>query len=113
MGERKSGPRLGPSKSSRNCRLVGDIGGTNARFAIVEAGVIGPMTVLPTKDFPTFEAAVRTYLATCPQQEQVGEAAFAIAGPVAGDRIAFTNLPWTFSIEGLRTALELDSLVVV
>ncbi len=94
-------------------RLVGDIGGTNARFAIAQGGAIGEVTVLPTKDFPSFEAAVLGYLGSRPPSGPVREAAFAIAAPITGDHVSFTNRNWQFSISELRTKLELERLDVL
>jgi glucokinase len=94
-------------------RLIGDIGGTNARFAIAENGQIGEMRVLAGDDHPTLEHAVRAFLDTVPATEWPTEAAFAVAGPVAGDRIAFTNHAWSFSIAELQAALNFTRLQVI
>ena len=44
--------------------LVGDIGGTNARFALVGQGSIEPeaIEVLPCRDYENLDQAVVTYL---------------------------------------------------
>jgi glucokinase len=103
-----------PRRTSGRSRLIGDIGGTNARFAIAEKGTVGEMTILPTQDHPTFEHAIRTYLEGLSDADGAREAAFAIAGPVSGDRITFTNRQsWTFSIAALRSRLGLDRLDIV
>ncbi|HWK46554.1 MAG TPA: glucokinase [Stellaceae bacterium] len=94
-------------------RLVGDIGGTNARFAIAQDGKLGDIRVLPAVEHPTLEHAVKAFLAMVPAAEQPHEAAFAVAGPVTGDRMAFTNHAWSFSIAELRTALGLERLQIV
>ena len=106
-----TGPSIRPPPARR--RLVGDIGGTNARFAVADDGVVGEIVILPTKDHPTFEAAVRAYLSGRADQRPIAEAAFAIAGPVDGDRIAFTNRDWQFSIRELQGRLGLDRLDVI
>src|SRR5713226_7262169 len=44
-------------------RLLADVGGTNARFALeAAAGRIEAISVLPCKAYPTFVDAVRAYL---------------------------------------------------
>ena len=44
-------------------RLLADVGGTNARFALeTAAGRIEAIAVLPCKAYPTFVDAVRAYL---------------------------------------------------
>jgi glucokinase len=91
-------------------RLIADIGGTNARFALVEPG--GPPVDerhLMVHDFPDPGAAIETYLAG----RAVDTAVIAVATPVETDVIKFTNSPWTFSITALRTRLGLRQLAVI
>ena len=86
-------------------RLVGDIGGTNARFAIAEPGK-DPYDVrkLPVAQYPGLVEAVEDYLSGAPMVE---EAVLAVAGPVLGDEVAFSNSAWQFSIDGVRRRLGL------
>jgi glucokinase len=46
-----------------NKALVGDIGGTNARFALISPGstVLEQIQVLPCKNYENLDAAVREY----------------------------------------------------
>lgn len=98
--------------------LVGDVGGTNARFAIETApGVFAAMAVFPNKDFTDFGEALRHYLGL-PESVAAGSmsvraAAVAIANPVEGDWIRMTNSEWTFSIEETRKEFGLDVFLVV
>jgi glucokinase len=108
---RRTGTRGG---ESGRLRLVGDIGGTNARFALAKNGAVGEMTVLPTHEHATFEDTIRVYLGGLPAAGPIREAVFAIAGPVGGDRVTFTNRPeWSFSVARLRSSLGFDRLDVV
>ncbi len=94
-------------------RLVADIGGTNARFALETApGVLEDVEVLPCAGFATLEAAMRSYLARV-AAHAVSHAAIGIANPVTGDWVQMTNHHWAFSIEATRQALGLASLVVI
>lgn len=99
-------------------RLLADIGGTNARFALEHGpGVIDQIEVLACAAYPSLAAAVQAYLAL-PQVAKVTggvlrHAAFAIANPVTGDQIRMTNHHWEFSIEALRQALGFETLLVV
>ena len=93
-------------------RLVGDIGATNARFALLGTdGAPARLRVFACDDFPGLAEAVETYLAA--ERAKPAEAAFAVASPVAGDRVTLTNHPWSFSIEELRRRLGLTRLVMV
>lgn len=101
--------------------LVADIGGTHARFGLVAAGTRAATRVrsLATADHDGPTAAARAYLAAVAAESGDGwepprTAAFAVATPVAGDRIAFTNRgAWAFSRAALQRELGLRELVVV
>jgi glucokinase len=93
--------------------LIGDIGGTNARFALVEAGEITASGALLDKDYSSFQAAIETFLAAN-GTPKIRAAAFAFAGPITGDTVKLTNLPtWNFSQTQLRQALGFERLSVV
>ena len=86
--------------------LIADIGGTNARFALVEGGEIHAETYLKVADFPVPVEAARHYLEG--RGKPPSRAAFAVAGPVTGaDAFELTNHPWKFSISRTRQALGL------
>lgn len=95
-------------------RLVGDIGGTNARFAIVAAPGGQPTHVrtLPCADYDGPQEAIRDYLAleglAVPPLAAIG-----IATPITGDQVSMTNHHWAFSVESLRAGLGLKRLLVV
>ncbi|OIJ40725.1 glucokinase [Massilia timonae] len=93
-------------------RLLADIGGTNARFALEPApGAIQAVQTLACADHARFEDAARFYLAGA--GAKVRHAVIAIANPVDGDAIRMTNHHWAFSIEAARRALGLETLLVV
>jgi glucokinase len=94
-------------------RLLADIGGTNARFALERGpGRIEDIATLPCADYAGLVDAVRAFLARHPA-ERVRHAAIAIATAVDGDFIKMTNHCWAFSIEQARIALGLETLLVV
>jgi glucokinase len=91
-------------------RLVGDIGGTNARFAIAEPGRHpNNARKLPIAQYTGIAEAVEYYLSG----QTVEEAVLAVAGPVLGDEVTFTNSAWRFSIEDVRQRLGLRRLIVI
>jgi glucokinase len=94
-------------------RLIADIGGTYARFALETArGEFTQIASLRCADYPDFHAAVTTYL-TSILPARVEHAAVAIANPVSGDQVSMTNYHWHFSIEETRQQLGLDTLLIV
>ncbi len=92
--------------------LLGDVGGTHARFALCTAAGIEQVQVLACADYPTLTDAVAHYLAAV-GQPSVRHAAIGIANPVYGDAVRMTNHHWAFSIEAVRRALGLTSILVL
>jgi glucokinase len=93
--------------------LVGDIGATNARFAIV--GPDGALTlsrVLLCEDYPGISQAIAAYLADANGARPM-RGVLAIAASPTGDTVAMTNHPWTFSIAALKAELGMRELRVV
>ena len=97
--------------------LIGDIGGTHARFALVTPGTVVPRAFqcLACADYPGPAAAIRDYLARVGANGDAAprEACLAVAGPVDGERIALTNLPWELTRAELRKALGLTHLRLI
>jgi len=89
--------------------LVGDIGGTNARFALVKPGstVLQHIEVLPCQDYANLDGAVMDYLDRC-QMTDVKQASIAFACPVHQDRIKMTNSHWVFSRAEMQKILRLS-----
>ena len=90
--------------------LVGDVGGTNARFALarIDQGDIrveDPI-VFRAADYPSGDAALVAYLDQLPAD--VSRPRFAVvaaAGPIESGAVTFTNhTAWTFSEAGLASA---------
>jgi len=94
--------------------LVADIGGTNARFALIEGGAVVDSRILRCADHASLTEAAEAYIkAVGRENNRPRRGAFDVAGPVTGDEITFTNLVWKFSIEKTRAELGFDSLKVV
>ena len=82
-------------RSAGGFGLVGDIGGTNARFHIIERPHAEPLIFDPvrTADFESIEQAVdQAVLARSPIQPHC--AILAAAGPITADGLDLTNCHW-------------------
>ncbi|MGA7490290.1 MAG: glucokinase [Xanthobacteraceae bacterium] len=88
--------------SSPEHMLLGDIGATNARLALLSNGVLGPIDSFIVAEFARFIDAVDVFLQRRGRQIPVQEALLAVAGPVAEDRCVLTNCPWTIDGPELR-----------
>ncbi len=95
--------------------LIGDIGGTNARFALTDPASREPRILeeqtLTDRGFRSLREAARHYLdelGTHPKR-----AALAVASPITGDEITLTNRDWSFRRSDLQEALGLDELQLI
>jgi glucokinase len=84
--------------------LIGDIGGTHARFAMgdVDELSVTHFAVFQTNMFSSLQEAVRHYLDSVPLRPQT--AGFAVAGDVTGDTITMTKTPWSFTAGDIAAA---------
>jgi glucokinase len=97
------------TKPSEFSGLVGDIGGTNARFAMVHHQTLAHVQTLPTSGFADLGEAMQAYLRLL-NLPAPAQACMAIANPIDGDWLRMTNTAWAFSIEETRQRLGLQSL---
>ena len=100
--------------------LVADVGGTNARFGWVRTaqGAIEHVKTLPVADFAGPAEAAADYLRQLAQElgsdaAVPHKAAMAVATPVRGDQVKFTNSHWDFSRSALKVSLNVRSLQVL
>ena len=95
-------------------RLLGDVGGTNARFGWQASPHTGieHVLVLPCAAHETLEAAIRTYL-ELKNLPTPRACALGIANPITGDVIRMTNHHWSFSISDMQRSLGLAQLNVI
>jgi len=94
-----------------------DIGGTHARFAIATIADDGSITLgepetLHTVDHASFQTAWEDF-----RDRQGGTlpraVSMAIAGPVGGEVIRFTNNPWIIRPSLVKEKLDVDSYTIV
>lgn len=97
-------------------RLIADIGGTNARFALLDGDERRDEVVFACADYPDIVSAIEHYLQKVSAFESSArprEGAFAIAGPVTGDLIRMTNHVWQFSASQTRKRLGFSRLILM
>lgn len=95
--------------------LAGDVGGTNARLAVVElngrSARIARQGKYPSRDYPGLAPIVQRFCqdtATRPDR-----ACFGIACPVVGDHCAAPNLPWTINAQKLRAEISIPRTTII
>ena len=91
--------------------LIGDIGGTNARFALADNGAPGfsDVVTLQCADYDSAEVAIKHYL------DSVGTTSpdvicLAAAGPVVGQRVRMTNNHWMLAKDELASEFATNAV---
>lgn len=95
--------------------LAADIGGTRARFSLLDASS-GQRTVrldVDVADYPDIGDAIQAALSKLAPAGRVISAVLAVAGPVDEDDIELTNSGWRFSRSRLQAHFGWDDLVVL
>nr|WP_246325479.1 glucokinase [Dissulfurirhabdus thermomarina] len=89
--------------------MAGDIGGTNARLAVVSEGRILFERWYPARDFPDFETVMGRFASEWGRPlPDLG--CLAVAGAVQDNRVRATNLPWTIDGDELASRFGLSAL---
>lgn len=94
--------------------LIGDIGGTNARFALLDApgGTLKSLPPALTEHYADPVTAIRVAL-EAEHQEPPRSALLAIAARVAGPAVRITNAGWMVDAEQIALRLDLDRVRLV
>jgi len=94
--------------------LVGDVGGTNARFALVDAqGHVRNPRTFQNKDYASLTDILSEYIDTTAGRKRPPRAVIAVAGPVVDGEIEFTNLHWTVSEGDLLAHFEFEAIELI
>ncbi len=101
------------------CVLLADVGGTNARFAIAERLTASPDIRPILKDFwktpgdayGSFTEAALAYLRKTDARPD--RAVFAVAGPVIGNQVHFTNRDWSISAKAVSASLHIEHVELI
>lgn len=95
-------------------RLLGDVGGTNARWSWQSApdAALASFASYPCAEYASVHAVIEHYLEdqALPRPARV---AFGIATPVTGDAVRMTNHHWAFSIAALQRDLGVEHCLVI
>lgn len=94
--------------------LVGDIGGTNARFAILVDSYAEPkeFPVVHTADHATIDEAIQNEILDH-TSIQPRSAVLAVAGPIDSDEIDLTNCDWVVRPLQMMETLGIDDIIVL
>lgn len=92
--------------------LIGDIGGTNARFAWLEAreSALRPLSACVTTDHPSFAEALRATISAAGVQPKA--VILCAAGPVDGAKVSLTNGGWTIDGDELIAEASIENGII-
>jgi glucokinase len=93
--------------------LLADIGGTNARFAVLADGTVSMVAHMAVSDYGSFREALSVYLGSLPEAGRIRAAILAAAGVVQNGRCALTNNSWVIDAAELRTACEFSNVRLI
>lgn len=94
--------------------LLGDIGGTNARFSILIDSFAEPvhLTTVKTAEYPGIDDAIQQAVLDKTSLQPVSTI-LAIAGPIEGDEIPLTNCHWVVKPKDMLAKLGLKDVIVI
>jgi glucokinase len=94
--------------------LVGDVGGTNARFALVDSqGHIRHPRTFVAREYASLTDVISEYLEQTCGRRRPPRAMIAVAGPVLDGEIEFTNLHWQVSEGDLLAHFEFEAVKLI
>jgi glucokinase len=93
--------------------LLGDIGGTTARFAVLTGDILGPVDHLPVSQHRSMAHAVEHYLASQSECGRVGVAILGVAGPIENGRCTLVNSQWVIDAAELQAAFGFNSIHLI
>lgn len=94
--------------------LVGDVGGTNARFALLDPeGRVRNLHIYPAANFASLGEVIADYLERTVGRKRPPRAVIAVAGPVLDGEIEFTNLDWQISEGEILAQFEFEAVKLI
>jgi glucokinase len=98
---------------AREQTLLGDIGGTTARFAVLTGDALSPIEHLPVSEYRSMIDAIHGFLDRGQDRNRVGAAVLGVAAPVEGERSVLVNSQWVVDVAELRAALGFKTIHLI
>jgi glucokinase len=99
--------------ASTDQTLLADIGGTNARFALLADGALGPIEHVSVADHPDVGSAIARFLSRHAGGGAIAAATIGVAGPVENNRCQVLNSHWTVAGDELAAAFGFATVRVL
>lgn len=93
--------------------ILGDIGGTNVRLAVLTGEALGPIEHMAVGDYAHFADALAAFLTRQTDGTAIHRAIFGAAGVVEAGRCALTNNPWVVDADELRVRFGMTRVQII
>ena len=102
-----------PKRRTQLPAVIADVGGTNARFAVLSAdGRLSRPISVKVADYPTIDDAIRDLILSRTSMKP-RSAVLALAGVARGDRIPLTNASWIVEPKRLVAQFGLNEVIAL
>jgi len=99
---------------SKKGSILADIGGTNARFALLdETGNTAHVEIYQVRENPSLIGALKNFRDKHGQDYQIVALALAVAGPVLSDVVKLTNSDWVCDRQEIAKEFATDSVFIL
>lgn len=93
--------------------LLGDIGGTTARLAVLTGDAVGPIDHLAVAQYRSLIDAIEGFLDSRGGRDGIGAAVLGVAGPIEGGRCVLINSQWTIDAAELHAAFGFEPIRLI
>ncbi len=93
--------------------LLGDIGGTTVRLAVLTGDAVGPIDHLAVTQYRSLIDAIEDFLGTRDDRNRIGAAVIDVAGPIEGGRCVLINSQWTIDAAELHAAFGFEPIQLI
>jgi glucokinase len=93
--------------------LLGDIGGTTVRLAVLTGDAVGPIDHLAVAQYRSLIDAIEDFLGGRDDRNRIGAAVLDVAGPIEGGRCVLVNSQWTVDAAALHAAFGFEPILLI
>jgi glucokinase len=93
--------------------LLGDVGGTTARFAVLMDDILSPIDHLPVSQHRSMIDAIDSFLRSRRDRNRISAAVLGVAAPVESGRSVLVNSQWVVDATELRAAFGFKSIGLI
>ena len=93
--------------------LLGDIGGTTVRLAVLTGDAVGSIDHLPVAQYRSLIDAIEGFLGGRGDRNRIGAAILDVAGPIEGERCVLINSQWTIDAAELHAAFGFEPIQLI